>query len=421
MKLSDTNTPLHLLQPEYGFYYGIPSTEEINQKLKQILSYLDTVTPSSVVDSTNGGEIADFAQLSTKSVIKDGDFRLTSYEWGVTYIAMMRVYEVTEEIDFKNYTLTRLNFIKKFFSAFSLLENEHEGYKSPLHSVINPSALDDAGAICASMIIANHNKDYNHMIDNFIDFISKKQYRFSDGTLARNRPHPNTLWVDDMFMSIPALALMGRMTSNAYYYEDAVHQVKQFSDRLLDSTSGLYKHGWVEGMKFHPGFYWGRANGWAMLALLELLENLPQNHSAFDQILVLLQSHIQSVVKLQSIHGFWHQLLDRFDSYYETSATAIFTYCIARAINLKFLGAKEFGPSVILAWNAVSSKINDIGQVEGVCVGTGMGFDPAFYAFRPTSVYAAHGYGPVLMAGAEIIRLVKNQKMILNEKALQFE
>ena len=59
---------------------------------------------------------------------------------------------------------------------------------------------------------------------------------------------------------------------------------------------------------------------------------------------------------------------------------------------------------VQLAWNAVATKVNAQGQVEGTCVGTGMGFDPAFYYYRPTSVLAAHGYGPVLLAGAEMIR-----------------
>ena len=49
----------------------------------------------------------------------------------------------------------------------------------------------------------------------------------------------------------------------------------------------------------------------------------------------------------------------------------------------------------ILAWNAVSTKVNEKGQVEGTCVGTGMAFDPAFYYYRPVNVFAAHGYGPI--------------------------
>ena len=75
----------------------------------------------------------------------------------------------------------------------------------------------------------------------------------------------------------------------------------------------------------------------------------------------------------------------------------------------------------LLAWNAVSTKVNDKGQVEGTCVGTGMAFDPAFYYYRPTNVFAAHGYGPVLLAGAEIINLLNNFVFEINDSALQLK
>jgi len=61
-----------------------------------------------------------------------------------------------------------------------------------------------------------------------------------------------------------------------------------------------------------------------------------------------------------------------------------------------------------LAWNAVTTKVSAAGEVEDVCVGTGMGFDPAFYYYRPRHVSAAHGYGPVLLAGAEMIAMLRN-------------
>jgi hypothetical protein len=76
----------------------------------------------------------------------------------------------------------------------------------------------------------------------------------------------------------------------------------------------------------------------------------------------------------------------------------------------------------MLAWNAVAKKVNDKGQVEGTCVGTDMGFEPTFYAYRPTSVFAAHGYGPVLLAGAEMIALRqgKGKDAQVSLGALQF-
>lgn len=182
----------------------------------------------------------------------------------------------------------------------------------------------------------------------------------------------------------------------------------------------LFRHGWVEAMAYHPSFFWGRANGWAVLTLCDVLDVLPQNHKARPEILELLQSHIVGLAALQSGDGFWHQLLDRNDSYLETSATAIFTYCIAHAINRGWVDAMAFGPVAQLGWEAVSTMINDQGQVEGTCVGTGMGFDPAYYYYRLVSVNAAHGYGPVLLAGAEMIELIGNRYPKINDTAIQY-
>jgi unsaturated rhamnogalacturonyl hydrolase len=80
-----------------------------------------------------------------------------------------------------------------------------------------------------------------------------------------------------------------------------------------------------------------------------------------------------------------------------------------------------YGPMCLLAWNAVATKVNAKGQVEGTCVGTGMAFDPAFYYYRPTNVYAAHGYGPVLLAGAEMIRLLAMHSFEINDSSIQLK
>jgi rhamnogalacturonyl hydrolase YesR len=150
------------------------------------------------------------------------------------------------------------------------------------------------------------------------------------------------------------------------------------------------------------------------------LDVLPESHPNRAKILELYKAHIRGIAQFQSGTGFWHQLLDRNDSYLETSATAIFTYCIAHGINKGWIDPLAYGPMAILGWNALSTKVNPQGQVEGTCVGTGMGFDPAFYYYRPTHPLAAHGYGPTIMAGAEIIRLMKNYQVVINETSVMF-
>jgi rhamnogalacturonyl hydrolase YesR len=129
---------------------------------------------------------------------------------------------------------------------------------------------------------------------------------------------------------------------------------------------------------------------------------------------------VAGLARHQGGTGFWHQLIDRNDSYLETSATAIYAYAIARAIYRGYIDKYAYAAAAVLAWNAVSSKVTEKGQVEGTCVGTGMAFDPAFYYFRPVNKYAAHGYGPVLLAGAEIISLLKNSFPKVNDSAVMF-
>lgn len=178
-------------------------------------------------------------------------------------------------------------------------------------------------------------------------------------------------------------------------------------------------HGWVQSMTVHPAFYWARANGWAFMTEVELLDVLPQDHPMRPQILDLLRAHAKGLAAYQSGSGFWHQLLDREDSYLETSATAIYTYAFARAIDRGWIDPTTYAPTTLLAWNALTTKVNEKGQVEGTCVGTGMAFDPMFYYFRPTSPYAAHGYGPTLLAGAEILNLLKARKFEINDSSVQ--
>ncbi|WP_088655724.1 glycoside hydrolase family 88/105 protein [Geofilum rhodophaeum] len=419
--LTDANTPLHLLQPDYTTPYRVPEKREIIDVLDRVYGYLSEVTPMGLVDRASGAAVSDYAEINENTIFEKGDFRLTSYEWGVTYAGMLLAAEVTGDQRYANYTYDRLKFLAEIQPYFLKLGEEHRSYA--MHSVIHPGALDDSGALCAAMIkakLAGQEDDLDALIDNFMAYISNGQFRLEDGTLARNRPMRNSLWLDDLFMSVPALAYMGHYSGDDAYFDDAVKQVLQFSGRMFNESNQLFMHGWIQDMEEHPQFHWARANGWAVMTMVELLEVLPENYAGRAEVLALLQKHIRGLANHQGEDGFWHQLIDRNDSYLETSATAIYVYAIARAINRGYVDAQVYGPMVTLAWNAVAGQVNEKGQVEGTCVGTGMGFDPSFYYYRPISVYAAHGYGPVLLAGAEMLALLEQTHPRMNDSAIIF-
>lgn len=424
MKINDSNTPLHLSKPDYNTPYEIPSKEKIRSKLVQILNYLEKATPAGLIYSKNNLKNYNVTEINEYTRFTYGDFRLTSYEWGVTYAGMLLTGSVLQDHRFTEYISKRLKMISDLSLFYLNHKQIHADKDSSVYSVLHPQALDDAGSLCVSMIKAESaglKIDLRPLIDNFINYICKKEYRLQDGTFARNRPYPDTLWIDDLFMSVPALAQMSLLTGDHKYFDDAVKQVIQFSKKMFIKQKGLYIHGWVNQMDVHPQFYWGRANGWAIMAMVELLSVLPKAYSGYQEVLNQLHEHAKGLTAYQAGTGFWHQLLDRNDSYLETSATAIFTYSLARAINKGLIDKYAFTPAVILGWNAVASKINSIGQVEGTCVGTGLGFDPAFYYYRPVNVFAAHGYGPVLLAGAEIISLIENHNFETIENSLQLK
>lgn len=421
---NDVTTPLHALQPNYPVPYGAMTEQDIKKVLDRMFNYLDAATPPQIVNKQTGEVIADKSKPDMNWILKPGDFRLNSYEWGVAYSGMMLIAETSGDAKYNEYVKKRFSLLAEWVPVIK--KGVDAGTLSGSYlfrQTIDPRALDDAGAMCAAMIKSTRaglNNELRPMIDNFINFISNKEFRFRDGTLARNRPQKNTLWLDDLYMSIPALAQMGKLTGEKKYFDDAVKQVQLFSQRMFNKDMGVYMHGWVQDMNPHPAFYWARANGWALMAMTELLDVLPENHPGRTSVLEQFRAHAKGLASFQSGSGFWHQLLNRTDSYLETSATAIYAYCIAHACNKGWLDPVAYAPMAMLAWNAVTTKVNDKGQVEGTCVGTGMAFDPAFYYHRPVNVFAAHGYGPVLLAGGEMIRLVKKNAFKINDSSLQF-
>lgn len=403
--INDSNTPLHLLKPDYKHGYGVSTKQEVKAAIDKVMNYI---------------------------LANPQQFRTTSYEWGVTYSACLDAAKASGDKKYAAYVEQNFKAIADAFPGAMKDLKKGKTLDTAIRKVVDPHALDDAGAICAAMIKAELDARKNPktratqvintapVIENYSQYIMTKEFRLADGTFARKRPHKNTVWLDDMFMAIPAIAYMGAYTNDSKYFDEAAKQIMLFKDKMWVKEKKLFRHGWVEAMDPHPAFHWGRANGWAILTMCEVLDVLPENHPQRGAILDLLRQHIEGLVALQGKDGFWHQLLDRNDSYEESSCTAIYTYCIAHAINQGWISALAYGPAVQLAWHAVEASIDAQGRFMNTCVGTGMGFDPAFYMYRPVSTAAAHGYGPAIWAGAEMLRLLDRQHPKMNDSAVQF-
>lgn len=423
-EINDMTTPLHLLKPAYKVPYGELTATQVKADIDRVFSFIEQNTPVRVLNA-KGQEVTDYRKIPHGATLDRGAFRIGSYEWGVTYQALLDAAEATGDQRYKDYVTRRFRFLAQVTPGFKALYEKYHDTDAQMEQIIHPRALDDAGAMCCAMMkasVADASLQLGGLIENYFAFIEKGQYRLPDGTFARHRPQHNTIWLDDMFMGIPSIAYRGVYQQEAarQYFDQAAQVTQQFIRRMWVPEKNLYRHGYVEGLQQQPTYHWARANGWAILTTCEVLDVLPQDHPSRAALIEQLRLHIKGLASYQSSEGFWHQLIDRNDSYLETSATAIYVYCIAHAINKGWIDGITYGPVAQLGWHAISTQITDKGQVDGTCVGTGMGFDPAFYYYRPANWQAAHGYGPVIWAGAEMIRLLNKWHPRTNDSGLHY-
>ncbi|MEI8088069.1 MAG: glycoside hydrolase family 88 protein [Opitutaceae bacterium] len=405
----------------YPVPYQLPTIAEVTAVLTRVRTYLEVAAPLRLIDSKTGQEITDFSHPLATAVADRGEaeFGPLMYEMGVVHSAMLRATEVTGDDRYAAYTSKHLQFIAEKLPYFRACAEQFGTDKNGFRTILEPRALDDSGSMCAALIRARHAQvgpDLKAVIDTWIEWISKKQYRLRDGTFARQRPQAQSLWADDAYMSIPALAEMGRLTGKKVWFDDAVSNVASMTTRLFDPAKGLYAHGWNAANPDAPRFYWGRATGWVVIAMCDLLDVLPVDHPGRAAVLTQLRTTLKGVAEYQSGSGFWHQMVDRNDSYLETSATAMFTYGIAHAVNEGWISPTTYGSIAQAGWVALSTKINAQGQIEGTCVGTTNASDQIYYYNRPQSVKALHGYGPTMLAGVEMIRMLKNPAFTIDYK-----
>jgi len=166
------------------------------------------------------------------------------------------------------------------------------------------------------------------------------------------------VWLDGIFMGLPfrclTAATMYKPKEAEKIFDDAVNQLKITYQRTLDPKTGLNRHAYDEtrktfwadketGLSQHC---WGRAQGWYTMALIEILDAMPQDYARRTELLELLQKDFDAILKWQDKKtGLWYQVMDSPDregNYLESTCSAMFTYALLKAHRLGYVGDKYF-------------------------------------------------------------------------------
>jgi unsaturated rhamnogalacturonyl hydrolase len=332
-------------------------------------------------------------------------YKTWEYWNGVLNTAMLELYRQFKEEKYKNYALDNYAYIFDNYDVFKKLDAENR--LDDLYQFWKMGLLDHCGSMASGLVEVykmDKRKDYLSYLNIVGDYMLNKEVRLTDGTLARVVPHDKTLWLDDLYMSVPFLARMGNLTGDRKYFDFAAKQVKQFTKYLYDERTGLYFHCYYDDIKEQGVAHWGRANGWSIMAQANLLQFLPKDHPDRPELLRIFKQQILGFSRYQSEKGLWHQILDREDSYLETSCTAMFTYAVAKGVNEGWIEPR-YKTIALEGWRGIASMINAKGQAENICIGTGTSTAMIHYYKRPVQTNDIHGLGAVLMAGVEVLRL----------------
>jgi unsaturated rhamnogalacturonyl hydrolase len=378
-----------------------------------IVSIADKILKQSTFDFSDRNKTTVIAKLDQSTNYNDVFIRNPYNEWrywnGVLHLAMIDLGKLTGDKRYADFVSSNYQFAFKNVELLKKNHDENKRWNYPFNTFFKTQELDDCGAEGAGLAdlcfgTNNNNSAYKAYLKQTGDHILHKQSRLPDGTLMRNSPESNTIWADDLYMGVIFLAKMGRLTGEQKYFDDAVKQVYNFEKYLFSKQTNLYYHCWYNNNKTNGVAHWGRCNGWVMMAQVELLECLPKNSPHRKKLIQLLLNHIIGVSRYQHPSGLWHQLINKNDSYLETSATAMFTYSITKAVNNGWI-SKNYAGIAVEGWKGLKSKIDAEGNISDICMGTGIQSYLAYYYTRERPLNDIHGIGPVLMAGIEMMRL----------------
>lgn len=346
---------------------------------------------------------------------EDVTFRSPLSEWhysnGVCDMAMVNLGEFLNEPKYTEYAKRHVAFGFANYAYFkNTFRNDRKHWHWPFGQLWNMKELDDCGAMGAAVAEVyrlDPRPEYKTYIEDAARHILENQDRLPDATLCRTFPREMTVWADDVYMSVSCLAQMGKLTGEARYFDFAARQIMQIGSYLWSPEKELYYHCYYTDKKRNGVAFWGRANGWIMVSIVRLLDVLPKNHIQRDELIALLERQIVGASRYQNANGMWNQLLDKPDSYDESSVTAMFVYGTAKAINEGWIDA-SYARIAQAGWKALrDTQITEEGHFTNVCIGTGITDDLPFYYSRPVGENEKHGLGLIIDTGIEIMKMAK--------------
>ena len=366
-------------QKAYGFAKWNSNTESLGEYANKANMKLDYV-----------------AGLVGKATLEASDYYV-DFDWAKPWFKSAQAYATKyyySAQDQNKMTLDNMNAAKMAFHIINNSKWGEETAKTTAKSAIE-AIITDLKYYNEYNVIGGTNSEVKEATANDVQ---KKML----GGWFHKYNYVDQVWCDGMYMGPALLAQLidYKKAINNVSNDDWSLLTKQFSitwEQLRDSKTGLLYHGmtatptitdWSKDAtptSYHSGAFWGRANAWYMLALVDVLELMPTSNTNYSTLKGYLENLAASIASYQNEDGTWYQVLDQKDNalngnYEESSCSALFTAAYLKALRLKLLESSKYETMAKKAYVALVNKFmaydkddNNKIQILGSCCSAGLG------------------------------------------------
>jgi len=258
------------------------------------------------------------------------------------------------------------------------------GYKKEDFNIDNINS----GKMLFTLYSETGDERYRKVIETLRDQL-RDHPRVSEGGFWHKKIYTNQMWLDGLYMGAPFYAQYIATFGDPANFDDVTNQFLLVEKYLKDPETGLYYHGWDESKSIfwadpETGLsknFWGRGMGWFYMAIVDVLDFLPENHKDRGHLVSMFQDLTDAIIRYQEDStGLWYQVMNypgREGNYLESTCASMFTYGMVKGVKKGILDASYIEPAM-KGYNGILKEFittDDVGNLEitSCCAGAGLG------------------------------------------------
>jgi unsaturated rhamnogalacturonyl hydrolase len=334
-----------------------------------------------------------------------------NYTQGLIAMAMVQVADASGNLKYYDYAKT---YADKFISPDGTIS----------HYELSDYNIDavNSGKFLFNLYLKTSDERYLNAIKTLREQL-KTHPRTLEGGFWHKKRYPYQMWLDGLYMGAPFYAQYAKYFKEPNLIHDIVDQFVFVHQHTYHAATGLNYHGWDE-RKFQKWadpntgcspHFWSRAEGWYAMALVDVLDYLPNDHSGRAKVLSILNQVAAGIKKHQDPKtGLWYQVTDqggRKGNYLEATSSSMFAYALLKAVRLGYI-SKDYKAIGVKAYQGILTNLikeNGDGTLSltQCCSVAGLGGNPyrdgsyEYYISEPVRDNDPKGVGPFIMAALE--------------------